>query len=230
MWRNGDLCMSVQFRWCQRGNVHWRRLRKRSRMKHRTIYRKKYMCVGGDRHCLSIFAILEEKQNKTIRSGYHFYDLFIIWDELLVFLCWKKFWAVILDTCWTNSWTYAMPCVDLCQTSAGHMSWFLYFACVMSLIRLVGIPSMSIIRFAGSPLGFEMIGWMWGTTFSINASGCECHCHCVMPRMTHLFVKRNVFLWVYMLPMSFLSHAVALHSQRTGRASAIWVQRTIRCF
>ena len=34
-------------------------------MKHRTIYRrKKYMCVGGDRHCLSIFGILEEKQKK----------------------------------------------------------------------------------------------------------------------------------------------------------------------
>lgn len=89
VWRNGDLCMSVQFRWCQRGNVHWRRLRKRSRMKHRTIYRKKYMCVGGDRHCLSIFGILEEKQ-KNIRSGYHFYDLFIIWDELLVFFVLDK--------------------------------------------------------------------------------------------------------------------------------------------
>ena len=29
---------------------------------------KKYMCVGGDRHCLSIFAILEEKQKIFFQS------------------------------------------------------------------------------------------------------------------------------------------------------------------
>ena len=136
------------------------------------------MCVGDDRHCLCTFAHPRRETNRySFRLAFLRFVYHMRW-AFSFFLCWIKFWAFILHTCWTNAWTYAGPCVDLCQTSAGHVSWFLYFACIMSLIRLVGIPSMSIIRFAGSPLGFEMIGWMWGTTFSINASGCQCHCHC----------------------------------------------------
>ena len=74
----------------------------------------------------------------------------------------------------------------------------------MSLSRLVGIPSMSIIRFAGSPLGFEMIGWM---RVSVSLSLCDA------TNDSFVCEEKCVFVSVYVAEVFFISRCCSSQSK-----------------